>query len=47
MTVFEREACDNKIASRSISLAVNPDCTRCWQNGPKNYFAVNGKTDTS
>ena len=47
MTVFEREACDGRIASTSILLAVDPDCTRCWLNRPKNYFAVNGKIDTS
>ena len=47
MTVFEHEARDGKIAFRSILPAVDPDCTLCWQNRPRNYFAVNGKRDTS
>ena len=47
MTVFVHQACDSKIAFRSILPAVDPDCTHCRQNGPRNCFAVNGKRDTS
>ena len=47
MTVFERQARDSKIAFRSILPAVDPDCTRCRQNKPRNCSAVNGKRDTS
>ena len=47
MAVSEREMRDGKIASRSIVSAVDPDCTHCWQNRPRNYFAVNSKIDTS
>ena len=47
MAIFEREMRDGKITSRSISPTVDPDCTHCWQNKPRKYFAVNGKMDTS
>ena len=47
MAVFERQARDSKIAFRSILPAVDPDCTRCKQNRPRNCFAVNGKRNTS
>ena len=47
MTVFERQARDSKVAFRTILPAVDPDCTRCRQNRPRNCFAVNGKQDTS
>ena len=47
MTVFERQARDSKIPFRSILPAVDPDCTCCRQNRPRNCFAVNGKRDTS
>ena len=47
MTVFEREARDGEIACRSILPAVDLDCTRCWQNRPRNYFGVNDKIDSS
>ena len=47
MTVFERQARDSKIASRSNLPAVDPNCTRCRLNRPRNCFAVNGERDTS
>ena len=36
-----------KIASKHILLEVDADFTYCWQNRPRNYFAVNGEIGTA
>ena len=45
--VFVKTVEQNRIRRRQVGTDFNTNFSCCWQNRPKNYYAVNGKIDTA